>query len=114
MANTYVPDSGHVVWLNFSPQVGHEQAGRRPAIVLSPASYNAKTGLMLCCPMTTQVKNHPFEVKISGASPSAVLADHVKSLDWRGRQAVRKGAISAAELADIRAKILTLISPDEL
>ena len=108
-ARRYVPDAGDIVWLEFNPQAGHEQAGHRPALVLSPAAYNGKTGLMLCCPMTTQLKGYPFEVVIDGARPSAVLADQVKSLDWRVRQAVRKGRISAAELSEVRAKAIALI-----
>lgn len=109
MSRDYVPDAGDIVWVNFTPQAGHKQAGHRPAVVLSPAAYNSKTSLMLCCPMTTQIKDYPFEVRIAGATPSAVLADQVKSLDWRKRRARRKGTISAAELADIRAKIRALI-----
>jgi mRNA interferase MazF len=109
MVRSYVPDAGDIVWLSFDPQAGHEQAGHRPAVVLSPSSYNAKTSLMICCPMTSQIKNYPFEVRIAGASPSAVLADQVKSLDWRKRGARRKGTISAAELAEVRAKIRALI-----
>jgi mRNA interferase MazF len=109
MARRYVPDAGDIVWLNFTPQVGHEQAGHRPALVLSPAAYNGKTDLMVCCPMTTQIKNYPFEVVIAGAPPSAVLADQVKSLDWRSRRAARKGTVSAEELAEVRGKILALI-----
>lgn len=109
MAGSYVPDSGDTVCLSFSPQAGREQAGRRPAVVWSPAAYNAKTSLMVCCPMTSQIKNYPFEVRIFGASPSAVLADRVKSLDWRQRRAKRKGTISPAELAEVRAKIRALI-----
>jgi mRNA interferase MazF len=105
----YVPDAGHVVWLNFTPQAGHEQAGHRPALVLSPAAYNDKTSLMICCPVTTHVKNYPFEVLIAGTTSGAVLADQVKSVDWRHRKAVRKGTVSAEELADVRAKILALI-----
>lgn len=110
MARLYVPDAGDIVWISSSPQAGHEQAGHRPAVVVSPASYNAKTSLMVCCPMTTQSKNYPFEVVIAGDSPGAVLADQVKSLDWRMRRAKRKGAISPAELAEVRAKIRALIS----
>ena len=87
----YVPEAGDIVWLNFTPQAGHEQAGHRPALVISPAAYNDKTSLMICCPLTTQIKNYPFEVLIAGAPPSVVLADQVKSLDWRIRKAVRKG-----------------------
>jgi len=109
MPKRYVPDAGDVVWLNFTPQAGHEQAGHRPALVLSPAAYNDKTSLMICCPLTSQIKSYPFEVLIAGMPPSAVLADQVKSLDWRQRQASRKGAVSAEELADVRAKIHALI-----
>ena len=105
----YVPEAGDIVWLNFTPPAGHEQAGHRPALVLSPAGYNDKTSLMICCPMTTQIKNYPFEVLIAGAPPSAVLADQMKSLDWRSRKATKKGAVTADELADVRAKILALI-----
>lgn len=104
-----VPDAGDIVWLQFDPQAGHEQAGHRPALVLSPASYNGKTGLMLCCPMTTQIKGYPFEVRIAGETESAVLADQVKSVDWRARQARRKGGVSVAELAEVRAKIIALV-----
>ena len=110
MAPSYVPEAGDIVWISFSPQAGHEQAGHRPAVVLSPSAYNAKTSLMLCCPMTTRVKNYPFEVIIEGSEPSAVLADQVRSLDWRHRRARRKGSISAAELAEVRAKLRALIS----
>jgi mRNA interferase MazF len=105
----YVPDAGDVVWLQFDPQVGHEQAGHRPALVLSPALYNARAGLMLCCPMTTQIKGYPFEVLIAGRMPSAVLADQVKSVDWQGRRAERKGKVTAAELSSVRRKAQTLI-----
>jgi mRNA interferase MazF len=105
----YVPETGDIVWLNFTPQAGHEQSGHRPALVLSPAAYNEKTSLMICCPMTTQIKNYPFEVVVSSTPASVVLADQVKSLDWRIRKAARKGSASAEELADVRAKILALI-----
>lgn len=105
----YVPQAGDIVWLNFTPQAGHEQAGHRPALVVSPAAYNGKTSLMLCCPMTTQVKGYPFEVLIAGAVPSVILADQVKSLDWRARQAKRRGAVTPEELAEVRGKILALL-----
>jgi mRNA interferase MazF len=104
MAGRYVPDTGDVVWISFDPQAGH-----RPAVVLSPAAYNGKTSLMICCPLTTQTKNYPFEVIVAGARLSAVLADQIKSLDWRKRRARRKGAISPAELAEVRAKVRALI-----
>jgi mRNA interferase MazF len=110
MARRYVPDAGDIVWLNFTPQAGHEQAGHRPALVLSPAAYNEKTSLMICCPMTTQIKNYPFEVLLGGTPASVVLADQLKSLDWRVRKATRKGAVSADELAEVRAKIMALIT----
>ena len=109
MAPRYVPESGDIVWLNFEAQAGHEQAGHRPALVLSPAAYNKKTGLLICCPMTSQIKNYPFEVLIAATPANVVLADQVKSLDWRVRKATRKGVVSAEELADVRAKILALI-----
>src|SRR5262245_11029689 len=109
MVPSYVPDAGDIVCLSFNPQTGHEQSGHRPAVVLSPTAYNAKTSLMVCCPMTSQIKNYPFEVRIAAASPSAVLADQVKSLDWRKKGARRKGTISVTELAEIRAKIRALI-----
>jgi mRNA interferase MazF len=106
----YVPDAGDIVWLNFTPQAGHEQGGHRPALVLSPAEYNNKTSLMICCPITTQIKNYPFEVLIAGAPQNVVLADQVKSLDWRARNTRRKGTVSFEELAEVRAKIVALIA----
>jgi mRNA interferase MazF len=109
MARQYVPEAGDIVWLNFTPQTGHEQARHRPALVLSPARYNNTTSLMICCPLTTQIKNYPFEVIIGGEPISAVLADQVKSLDWRMRKAKKKGRVSADELSDVRAKIRVLI-----
>lgn len=105
---SYVPAAGDIVWLQFNPQAGHERAGHRPALVLSPAAYNGKTGLMLCCPMTTQIKAYPFEVPVAGGG-GVVLADQVRSLDWRARKATRKGRVSAAELAEVRAKAAALI-----
>lgn len=103
------PEAGDIVWLEFSLQTGHEQAGHRPALVLSPGSYNSKAGMMLCCPMTTQIKGYPFEVVVSRNPPSAVLADQVKSLDWRARHAKRKGQVSDDVLAEVRAKVRALI-----
>lgn len=109
MARPIVPDAGDIAWLAFSPQAGHEQAGRLPAVVLSPASYNGKTSMMVCCPMTTQIKGYPFEVVVSKNPPSAILADQVKSLDWRARRAVRKGRVPDSVLAEVRALIRVLI-----
>lgn len=105
----YVPDAGDIVWLHFDPQAGHEQAGHRPALVLSPAAYNGKSGLMVCCPLTTRIKGYPFEVVIAGKPDSVVLADQVKSLDWKARRATRKARVSAAELEGVRAKLRALI-----
>jgi mRNA interferase MazF len=109
MPRRYVPDAGDIVWLNFTPQAGHEQTGHRPGLVLSPAAYNGKTSLLICCPLTTQIKNYPFEGLIGGTHPGAVLADQVKSLDWRSRNARLKGRVSPEQLAEVRAKIKALI-----
>ena len=110
-ARGYVPDAGDIVWLEFDPQAGHEQAGHRPALVISPASYNGKTGLMVCCPMTTQIKRYPFEVPFDvGGVPSAVLADQVKSLDWKSRRARKKGGVPADVMVHVRAKIKALLA----
>lgn len=109
MVSGYVPDAGEIVWLQFNPQTGHEQAGHRPAVVLSPASYNGATGLMVCCPVTTKIKGYPFEVALTGQPASVALADQVKSLDWRARNAQSKGNVTPAELTEIRGKIAALI-----
>ncbi len=83
MPSTYIPEAGDIVWLNFTPQAGHEQAGRRPAIVLSPQIYNGKTGLLICVPITNQIKGYPFEVPLSCAEVSgAALADQVKCFGY--------------------------------
>lgn len=106
MPKKYVPKPGDVVWLEFDPQTGHEQKSVRPALVLSPADYNAKTGIMVCCPITNQVKGYPFEVVIQD-NPSvtgAVLSDQVKSLDWQARKAKYKGAISVDHCRQFEAK----------
>lgn len=105
----YVPDAGDIVWLEFNPRAGHERAGHRPALVLSPAAYNGRVGLMLCCPMTTQIKGYPFEVVTTGTKPSAVLADQIKSVDWVARRAKRKGTVSPHVLAQVRAKAGALL-----
>lgn len=105
----YVPDAGDIVWLQFDPKAGHEQAGHRPALVLSPARYNGARGMMICCPMTSRIKGYVFEVVMTEEPPSVVLADQLKSLDWRARGAVRKGAAPPEVLADVRAKIKALL-----
>ena len=104
MAASYVPDAGDIVWLQFDPQ-----AGQRPAVVLSPASYNGSVGMIVCCPTTTRIKGYPFEVALASTPASVVLADQVKSQDWRAGKATRKGQVTAAELAEVRAKLRALI-----
>jgi mRNA interferase MazF len=103
----YTPQRGDVVWLSFSPQAGHEQAGRRPGLVLSPAKYNGKVGLMLACPITSRAKGYPFEVEIPiGAGVSGViLSDQLRSLDWRERRAEYVGKVDAGTLDNVRAKL---------
>lgn len=106
----YVPDAGDVIWLEFDPQAGHEQAGRRPALVLSPHAYNAKVGLAICCPVTSQAKGYPFEVPVDAPNlTGVVLADQVKSLDWRVRRAEFIAAASDEVLADVLAKVRAVI-----
>lgn len=111
MPRSYVPDRGDVVWLNFTPQSGHEQAGHRPALVVTPKAYNKKTGLMVCCPITNQVKGYPFEVVIEGNAnvSGAVLSDQLKSLDWQARQAAHKGRVDDAVLREVLGKIAALL-----
>ncbi len=108
----YTPRRGDVVWLSFNPQAGHEQAGRRPAMVLSPEAYNAKVGLVLVCPVTGQVKGYPFEVAIPDNErvSGVVLADQVKSLDWRARQAELIMSLPAHTVEKVLAKLSTLLS----
>jgi len=111
MAGHYAPRPGDVVWLEFDPQAGHGEAGRRPALVLSPAAYNAKTGMMVCCPITSQIKNYPFEVVIRG-NPNVtgvILSDQIKNLDWRARKTRHKGKVSDDTLAETLAKIRALL-----
>lgn len=108
----YVPKRGDVVWLAFDPQAGHEQAGRRPALVLSPETYNAKVGLALFCPITSQKKGYPFEVDLPVGSnvSGVVLADQVKSLDWRARDATLICELPAKTIAEALEKLGTLLS----
>jgi mRNA interferase MazF len=107
----YVPQKGDIVWLTFNPQLGYEQTGRRPALVISPKEYNQKVGLALFCPITNQVKNYPFEVQISEKYISgAVLADQLKSLDWRSRQAAFICRLDQLSLNEVIDKINVLIN----
>jgi mRNA interferase MazF len=103
-----------VVWLRFDPQAGHEQAGVRPALVISPTSYNGRVGLALFCPITSRVKGYPFEVALPPGLTvrGVVLADQIKSLDWRVRRARRAGSVPAGILDETVAKIQVLVDPD--
>ena len=111
MAGSYVPKAGDLIWLEFDPQAGREQAGRRPAVVLTPEAYNKKTSLLICCPLTTQIKGYPFEVmvEIEGIQ-SAILSDQVKSLDWKIRKAKYKNKVRPEVLAEVKAKAKSLLS----
>jgi mRNA interferase MazF len=108
----YVPERGDVVWISMDPPAGHEQAGRRPALVLSPAAYNRKTGLALLCPITSKVKGYPFEVPLPDGLPvqGATLADQVKSLDWRARKVTRFSRVPPELLAQVLARLIALMS----
>lgn len=106
----YIPALGDIIWLNFDPQVGREQAGKRPALVLSPQSYNKLIGLAIVCPITKRVKGYPFEVQIQGQRISgAVLADHVKSVDWKGRRASLIEPASAEAVLNVTVKLHALL-----
>lgn len=107
----YTPSRGDLVWLTFDPQAGHEQAGRRPAVVVSPRAYNARVGLALLCPVTSQIKGYPFEVRLPAELPvtGVVLADQVKSLDWKARRAELAGTLSAETMSEVLAKLGTLL-----
>lgn len=107
----YVPERGDAVWITLDPQAGHEQAGRRPALVLSPSAYNGRVGLALLCPITTQVKGYPFEVPLPGGLPVAgvVGADQVKSLDWRARKATLITAVPKEVVTQVASRLRTLL-----
>jgi len=111
MPHRYTPDRGDIVWLEFNPQAGHEQAGYRPALVVSPKAYNQKVGLALFCPITSNVKGYPFEVLLPGKHKisGAILSDQIKSLDWRVRKARRISTVPKALLEEVLAKIMTLV-----
>ncbi|MGH7965460.1 MAG: endoribonuclease MazF [Candidatus Binatia bacterium] len=113
MARRYVPNRGDAVWIAFDPRVGHEQAGRRPAVVLSPEAYNGKVGLVILCPITNQIKGYPFEVLIPSGYKvdGVVLADQAKSLDWRGRKAEFIRTLPKEVILEVLDKLGTLLSP---
>lgn len=107
----YIPEAGDLVWLTFDPQAGHEQAGRRPALVLSPKVYNRKAGLALLCRVSTRAKGYPFEVMIpdGGGVSGVILADQLRSLDWKARRAERAGIATQQVLEEVRARIYALV-----
>lgn len=107
----YVPDRGDIVWMSFTPHAGHEQVGHRPAMVVSPKTYNETTSLALFCPITSQVKGYPFEVALpsTGSVTGVVLADQIKSLDWRARRARFEGQTSRKVINEVLGKVLALL-----
>ena len=108
----YVPDRGDLVWIDFSPQAGHEQANRRPALCLSPKAYNATVGLGLFCPVTSRAKGYPFEVTLPPglAVSGVILSDHVKSLDWKARRADFADKAPASVVDEVIQKLTTLLT----
>jgi mRNA interferase MazF len=115
MSRQYVPERGDIVWLQFTPQAGHVQVGHRPALVISPRSYNRRVGLALFCPVSSQVKGYPFEVALPPGlkATGAILSDQVKSLDWRVRKAKRVCTVPGEILEETIARILALVDPGE-
>jgi mRNA interferase MazF len=114
MATARAPERGDVVWLQFNSQAGSEQAGHRPALVISPRPYNRRVGLAVVCPITWRIKGYPFEVVLPQGMEmgGAILCDQIKSLDWRVRKARRIGKVSASIMQEVTARILTLVDPD--
>ena len=106
-----VPDRGDAIWLSFDPQAGREQAGRRPAMVLSPASYNGKSGLVVVCPITSRAKGYPFESPLPDGLPlqGVVLADHLRSVDWQARRAEHICRLPEGLIDDVAAKVPALL-----
>ena len=107
----FVPDAGDLVWLTFDPQAGHEQAGRRPALVLTPKPYNQKSGLAIVCPVTSQVKGYPFEVPVPASCGlnGVILSDHVKSVDWKASRAEKIVHVPPATLNEVLARLTPLL-----
>ena len=111
MATRYIPERGDLVWMGFDPQAGHEQAGLRPAFVLSPRAYNQKASLALCCPITSRIKGYPFEVRLPRDLPiqGAALCDQVKSLDWVARRSRFAARVPAEIIDEVLAKARSLL-----
>lgn len=114
VARRYVPDRGDLVWIDLNPTKGREQAKVRPALVVSPKSYNQKTSLAIMCPVTSVSKDYPFEVKISeGEVTGVVLSDHVRSLDWKVRNVKLIGKVKSKVISEVQTKLLLLIAKDK-
>lgn len=115
MRETTVPERGDVVWLEFNPRAGSEQAGRRPALVISPKLYNRKAGLAIVCPITSRARGYPFEVELPQGleTTGVILCDQVKSLDGRARRARRFGSVPDSVMEEVTARIIALIDPTE-
>ncbi|GLP91996.1 endoribonuclease MazF [Gluconobacter frateurii] len=109
MSASWVPDCGDIVWLERDQQSGRKQAAHCPAVVLSPASYNKKSGMIVCCPTTTKIKGYPFELPLAGEATSVVLSDQVRSLDWRAHRAKHKGRVSEKKLEAVRERARLLV-----
>jgi mRNA interferase MazF len=112
MVKDYIPERGDLIWLHFTPQSGSEQSGRRPALVMSHKSYNAKVGMLIACPVTTKIKGYPFELPLSQDSSidGVILSDQIKSLDWKSRKAEFICKTSDNLIANVLAKISMLIT----
>ena len=111
VTRSYIPNTGDLIWLSFDPQAGREQAGRRPALVLSPSAYNEKTNLALVCPISSRVKGYPFEVSLPEglAISGVVLSDHLKSLDWKQRKAEFAARVPAEVISEVLARLAPLL-----
>ncbi len=111
VVRVYVPNTGDLIWLTFDPQAGREQSGRRPALVLSPSAYNERSGLALVCPITSRVKGYPFEVPLPETSPvsGVILADHLKSLDWKQRRAKLAGRVPRGTIGEVLGRLAPLL-----
>jgi len=109
MKKRYIPNAGDIIWLHFDLSAARPATSHKAAVVLSPSAYNKKTGLMVCCPVTSELKGYPFEVLLDTEPDSAVLSDQVKSLDWINSKITCQGRISSAELAEVRAKLHALV-----
>lgn len=106
----YIPDRGDLVWLDFNPVRGHEQSGRRPALAISSKKYNAKSGLALVCPVTSQIKGYPFEVEFKiKTAQGAILADQIRGIDWRQRNADKIGVVSEAVITEVQEYVKKLV-----